>query len=169
MTQRHRLIHYVRVGRGAETRASKRPATVPSASPPRIGVSRAFRSPPPRHARHMHASFGAPLRHFYIQKDINNARPYIRNHCTTQPAADRVTWYENTDGEGTFALGLDLSTTADGAQALAIADIDGDQDLDVVSASLSASGVQWFENTNSKGAFSLANSLEPANPANGAM
>lgn len=57
-------------------------------------------------------------------------KPHVKH------AADRVVWYENTDGEGTFAIGLDLSTTANGAFALALADLDGDDDLDVVSASV---------------------------------
>ncbi|CAM9792076.1 unnamed protein product, partial [Ectocarpus sp. 6 AP-2014] len=78
---------------------------------------------------------------------------------------DRVTWYENTDGEATFALGVDISTTADGAFTLALADLDGDDDLDIVSASV-VSGLAWYENSN--GAFSLGVSLEPADdPASG--
>ncbi|CAM9828727.1 unnamed protein product, partial [Ectocarpus sp. 12 AP-2014] len=79
---------------------------------------------------------------------------------------DRVTWYENTDGEATFALGVDISTTADGAIALALADLDGDDDLDVLSASV-FSGLAWYENSNGSGAFSLGVSLEPADPAGG--
>ncbi|CAM9576644.1 unnamed protein product, partial [Ectocarpus sp. 12 AP-2014] len=77
---------------------------------------------------------------------------------------DRVTWYENTDGEATFALGVNISTTADGAITLAVADLDGDDDLGVVSASV-FSGLAWYENSN--GVFSLGVSLEPADPAGG--
>ncbi|CAM9224997.1 unnamed protein product [Ectocarpus fasciculatus] len=77
---------------------------------------------------------------------------------------DRVAWYENTDGEGTFAIGLDLSTTANGAYALALADLDGDDDLDVVSASV-WDGLAWYENSDGKGMFSLGISLEQGEPA----
>ncbi|CAM9684308.1 unnamed protein product, partial [Ectocarpus fasciculatus] len=80
---------------------------------------------------------------------------------------DRVTWYENTDGEGTFSAGVDISTDADGAFTLALADLDGDDDLDVVSASV-YSGLAWYENSDGGGAFSLGVSLEPADdPAGG--
>ncbi|CBN74120.1 conserved unknown protein [Ectocarpus siliculosus] len=76
---------------------------------------------------------------------------------------DRVTWYEN-DGEGTFAIGLDLSTTADGAYGLALADLDGDDDLDVVSASV-WDGLAWYENSDGNGVFSFGISLERGEPA----
>ncbi|CAN0215893.1 unnamed protein product, partial [Ectocarpus sp. 13 AM-2016] len=66
---------------------------------------------------------------------------------TASKQGDRVTWYENTDGEATFALGVDISTTADGAVTLALADLDGDDDLDVVSASV-FSGLASYENSN---------------------
>ncbi|CAM9748601.1 unnamed protein product, partial [Ectocarpus fasciculatus] len=80
---------------------------------------------------------------------------------------DRVTWYENTDGEGTFSDGFDISTDADGAFTLAVADLDGDDDLDVVSAS-AFSGLDWYENSDGGGNFSLGVSLEPADdPAGG--
>ncbi|CAM9829613.1 unnamed protein product, partial [Ectocarpus fasciculatus] len=80
---------------------------------------------------------------------------------------DRVTWSENTDGEGTFSDGFDISTDADGAIALALADLDGDDDLDVVSASV-YSGLAWYDNSDGSGAFSLDVSLEPADdPAGG--
>ncbi|CAM9302784.1 unnamed protein product, partial [Ectocarpus sp. 8 AP-2014] len=80
---------------------------------------------------------------------------------------DRVTWYENTDGEGTFALGHNISTTTNGAITLALADLDGDDDLDIVSASV-FSGLAWYENSNGSGAFSLGVSLESADdPAGG--
>lgn len=173
MTHRHQLIQYDRVGRGAEARAGKK-VHQPNALPLcRLLLPLASERHVPFVLHDMHATcilwrpVSAPVRHFgTYYTDMQKALAYIRNRRTTQPVADQVTWYENTDGQGTFALGLDVSTTADGAMALAIADIDGDRDLDIVSASQSAIGVQWFENTNGKGAFSLANSLEPANPAN---
>lgn len=69
--------------------------------------------------------------------------------------AARVTWFENTDGAGAFAVGLDLSTTSDGANAMTSADLDGDGDVDIVVASYFSDRVTWFENINGKGAFSL--------------
>ncbi|CAM9203924.1 unnamed protein product, partial [Ectocarpus sp. 8 AP-2014] len=77
---------------------------------------------------------------------------------------DRVAWYENSDGKGAFASGRALSTTADGAYALAVADLDGDGDADVVTACV-YDGLAWYENSNGGGAFSLGISLEPAEPA----
>ncbi|CAM9362872.1 unnamed protein product, partial [Ectocarpus fasciculatus] len=77
---------------------------------------------------------------------------------------DRFTWYSNADGEGTFAIGLDLSTTANGAYALALADLDGDDDIDVVSASV-WDGLAWHENSDGNGVFSLGISLEAGEPA----
>lgn len=40
-------------------------------------------------------------------------------------------WYENTNALGTFAAGLDDSTTS-GGRVLAVADLDGDEDVDLV-------------------------------------
>ncbi|CAN0125063.1 unnamed protein product, partial [Ectocarpus fasciculatus] len=79
---------------------------------------------------------------------------------------DRVTWYENTDGEGTFSAGFDISTDLDGAFSLAVADLDGDDDIDVVSASV-FSGLDWYENSDGSGAFSLGVSLEPVDDPTG--
>lgn len=73
--------------------------------------------------------------------------------------ADRFTWYENTDGEGTFSVGLDLSTTSDGAFAMALADLDDDGDLDIVAASV-FDGLEWFENSDGNGEFSVGTFLE---------
>ena len=59
---------------------------------------------------------------------------------------DRIAWYENTDGLGTFVKGFDLSTTADGAGSVTAADLDGDGDFDVISASQFDDSIIWYEN-----------------------
>ncbi|CAM9978200.1 unnamed protein product, partial [Discosporangium mesarthrocarpum] len=68
---------------------------------------------------------------------------------------DRVVWYENTDGLGSFSMGTDISTTADGSHSVFAADIDGDGDLDVLSASAKNDRVVWYENTDGLGSFSI--------------
>lgn len=82
------------------------------------------------------------------------------------PHADRVTWYENTDGEGTFSVGLDLSSTATGSDMMVAADLDGDGDLDVLAASYDDDRVTWYKNSDGSGAFSLG--VDLAQDANGA-
>jgi hypothetical protein len=67
---------------------------------------------------------------------------------------DRIVWYENTDGDGTFSAGTDISTTADFAQAVYATDLDGDGDADVLSASSVDDRIVWYENTDGSGAFS---------------
>lgn len=78
---------------------------------------------------------------------ITNTTPLrCMNHI-----ADRVTWYENINGLGTFAAGLDVSTTSS-ASMLAVADLNGDEDVDIVVASFDGN-VTWFQNSDGKGAF----------------
>ncbi|CAN0084426.1 unnamed protein product [Pylaiella littoralis] len=79
---------------------------------------------------------------------------------------DRLTWYENTDGLGTFSVGLDLSTTADGSEMVIAADLDGDGDMDVLAASFYDDRVTWYDNSDGDGAFSLG--VDLAIDANGA-
>jgi len=61
---------------------------------------------------------------------------------------DKIAWYENMDGSGTFGIQQVISTAADGAYCVYAADLDGDSDLDVLSASRSDNKVAWYENTN---------------------
>jgi hypothetical protein len=67
---------------------------------------------------------------------------------------DKIAWYENTDGGGTFGSQQVLSTLANGAFSVFAADVDGDGDLDVLSASFSDDKIAWYENRG--GQFSLA-------------
>ena len=68
-------------------------------------------------------------------------------------ADDRVAWYENTDGAGTFGSQQIISSLADGAYAVSAADLDGDGDIDVLSASDNDDKVAWYENVDGLGTF----------------
>ncbi len=67
---------------------------------------------------------------------------------------DKIAWYENADGKGTFGPQRLISAIADMASSVYAADVDGDGDMDVLSASIQDDKIAWYENTNGKGAFS---------------
>jgi hypothetical protein len=67
---------------------------------------------------------------------------------------DKIAWYENADGKGTFSPQQVISTTADMAIFVYAVDIDGDGDMDVLSASSQDDKIAWYENIDGKGAFS---------------
>jgi hypothetical protein len=73
---------------------------------------------------------------------------------STSERDDTVSWFENTDGSGTFSAENIIWQTADGANDVVAADIDGDGDMDVAAAYLFADVVAWFENTDGSGSFS---------------
>ncbi|KNC55803.1 fibronectin type III domain-containing protein [Thecamonas trahens ATCC 50062] len=66
---------------------------------------------------------------------------------------DKIAWYENTDGAGTFGPQQVVSTTALGASCVIAADMDGDGDLDLASASAGDNKIAWYENTDGAGSF----------------
>lgn len=68
-------------------------------------------------------------------------------------AADKVSWYENTDGLGNFGPEIVISTEADGPLSLYAADLDGDGDIDVLVASTSNGKIVWYENIDGLGSF----------------
>ena len=68
-----------------------------------------------------------------------------------------IAWYANSDGAGSFESLRIISTTADGAIAIAAADLDGDGDPDVLSASTSDNKIAWYENRDGLGNFSSPN------------
>ena len=67
---------------------------------------------------------------------------------------DKIAWYENLDGLGTFSAQQVLTLTADSAMEVRLADLDGDADLDVVFGSNDDSKIGWFENLDGLGNFS---------------
>ena len=64
---------------------------------------------------------------------------------------DKIAWYENTDGAGTFGPQQVVSTGADGAQCVAGADVNGDGMVDLVSASINDDEIAWYETTDQGG------------------
>lgn len=66
---------------------------------------------------------------------------------------DKIAWYENTDGAGTFGPQQIISTDASYAIYVSSADIDGDGDMDVLSAPYYADKIEWYENTDGNGTF----------------
>ena len=80
---------------------------------------------------------------------------------------DKIAWYENTDGLGTFGAEQVISTSADGANTVFAADVDGDGDLDVLSASMYDDKIAWYENTDGLGAFGAEQVISTS--ANGAF
>ena len=59
---------------------------------------------------------------------------------------DKIAWYENTDGKGTFGVQQIITTSADGAWSVFSIDLDGDGDSDVISASILDDKIAWYEN-----------------------
>jgi hypothetical protein len=57
---------------------------------------------------------------------------------------DKIAWYENIDGQGTFSTEKTITTQANGARSVYAVDIDGGCDIDVLIAS--SSGVSWYDN-----------------------
>ncbi|AWI26464.1 FG-GAP-like repeat-containing protein [Flavobacterium pallidum] len=67
---------------------------------------------------------------------------------------DKIAWYENTDGLGTFGTQQVLSVTAVSASVVRLADMDGDGDLDIIFGSNEDKKIGWFQNTDGQGNFS---------------
>jgi hypothetical protein len=59
---------------------------------------------------------------------------------------DRLSWYDNTAGDGSAWTAHHLSSPSDGARSVAIADIDRDGDVDLVCASTFDDEVSWYPN-----------------------
>jgi len=66
---------------------------------------------------------------------------------------NKIAWYENTDGFGSFGNQQVITTAAGGARSVYAADLDGDSDLDVLSASFDDDKIAWYENTDGKGTY----------------
>merc|ERR1711991_856269 len=66
---------------------------------------------------------------------------------------NKIAWYQNTDGAGSFGPQRVVTTAANGATSVFAADLDGDGDMDLASASSSDSKIAWYENTDGAGNF----------------
>ena len=62
-------------------------------------------------------------------------------------AANDITWWENTTGDGTVWTEHVVDGDFDGAWWIYAADIDGDRDMDVLGAARGANDITWWENT----------------------
>ena len=69
---------------------------------------------------------------------------------------EKLVWFENTDGAGTF--GSEQVIWGSHASSVAAADLDGDGDLDVISTTRFPA-ISWFENTDGAGSFGAAQSI----------
>ncbi len=63
-----------------------------------------------------------------------------------------LTWYQNTDGAGSFAIQPALLFGSRTTEVFTT-DVDGDGDADLVRASYSYDRISWFENTDGAGSF----------------
>lgn len=66
---------------------------------------------------------------------------------------DKISWYKNLDGEGTFGPQNIVSTLADAVISLHANDINGDGLIDIVSASVVDDEVAWYPNLGGQVAF----------------
>jgi len=66
---------------------------------------------------------------------------------------DKVAWYQNLDGKGSFSNEKIITTIADDVISVHAADLDMDGDIDVLSASVLDNKISWYENLNGQGTF----------------
>ena len=62
--------------------------------------------------------------------------------------ADDITWWENTNGSGTFWVGHSVDGQFNGAASVYAEDMDDDGDMDVLGAAFNADDIVWWENYN---------------------
>lgn len=66
---------------------------------------------------------------------------------------DRISWYENEDGQGNFGERRIVTSLARGVRAVVAADIDGDGHLDLLSGSFNDDKIVWYRNEDGLGNF----------------
>jgi hypothetical protein len=67
---------------------------------------------------------------------------------------EKIVWYENLDGLGSFGTEQVLANNAAGAFQVRMFDMDDDGDLDVISAANGTGKITWFKNLDGAGNFS---------------
>ena len=67
-------------------------------------------------------------------------------------AANKVAWWENTDGSATLWTEHEISLSFTGVAEVAVVDLDRDGDSDVVGAATGVNAIVWWENTDGVGA-----------------
>ena len=67
---------------------------------------------------------------------------------------NKIAWYNNTDGKGSFSKQIIITTNAKKASSVVVADFNNDGFPDVASASSGDSTIAWYNNTDGKGTFS---------------
>lgn len=67
--------------------------------------------------------------------------------------ANKISWYQNLDGFGTFGAQQVVSLNTELANAIITADLDQDGDLDILSASIEDDKIAWYRNIDGAGTF----------------
>ena len=99
------------------------------------------------------AQFGS--RHVVSSQAIGAARVYAadldndgdEDIISASSADNKIAWFENLDGYGSFGSERIISTASVKVYALHVADIDGDGNQDVLSASQGDNVVAWYRNS----------------------
>ena len=73
--------------------------------------------------------------------------------ASTSFGDNKVAWYENIDGKGTFGPQQNVTTDANGASNIFASDVDNDGDIDLISTSVNDYKTVWYENIDGKGTF----------------
>lgn len=77
----------------------------------------------------------------------------VNNSGSTPADNNKIAWFSNANGDGTFGSEQIISTKAIGANFVTVADIDGDNNQDVISSSRDDDKVAWYNNVNGDGTF----------------
>jgi hypothetical protein len=78
----------------------------------------------------------------------------------TAETDNRITWYANTDGQGSFGPPLTITSNVEGPVAVFLADLDQDGDLDILSASRQDRKIAWYQNMDGLGGFGLQKPID---------
>ncbi len=89
-------------------------------------------------------------------RDIDNDGDFDLIYSDT--FQDKVVWFENTNGLGTFGPEKLITDQADITMTVYTKDIDGDGDLDVISTSY-PNEINWHENMDGQGNFGLSHTV----------